>query len=921
MPGSRRGEAGRDDRHDAVKRIFVEATERPRSERVAYVTAACGDDELARVRVMALLAACEDEVGGAFMDSPTGGGTANIAPLAAASPGSFTQPEELAEGPGTVIGPYKLLQRIGEGGFGVVFMAEQERPVRRRVALKIIKLGMDTRQVVARFEQERQALALMDHPHIAKVLDAGATRTGRPYFVMELCQGDAITQYCDTNSLSVPERLELMEQVCLAVQHAHQKGVIHRDLKPSNVLVSMQDGRPFAKVIDFGIAKATSARLTEKTLFTEHRQLIGTPEYMSPEQAEGSLDIDTRTDVYSLGVLLYELLTGCTPFDSRRLRAAAYAELQRIIREVEPPAPSTRLSQSRELIAGIATRRRSEPRKLGAIVRGELDWIVMKALDKDRKRRYESASALAEDIDRYLSGAAVRAAPPSRTYRVGKFVRRHRGVVMAATLIVVALLVGIVGTGYGMITAERQEAAAVQARREAEIITGFLSDMLESPAPDAQGRDVSMRAVLDEASGTIATRLEGFPIAESQLRRTIGNAYRSLGELDRASDHLRGALEIRERVLGRRHRETVRARADLAGLRQQEGRYDDAERLANEALGDWEGDPDAALILGLRNNLAQTFVRQGRLPEAIKMQRKVVEGMRRARGPTDGDTIGVSVNFASMLQGVGERAEAERILVSVADDAVRALGQDHPTALFARSELAGFLLQERRYAEAEPILRDTLDRRVRVLGERHPHVGRTYANLGLVLDGLGKGSEGRALLERGWANLEAALGPAHRDTIETAINLLERIEQVGWPADESGRVASVIASIREIVAADRVASVTLNSGAWFLLNVEPVSLRDPAVALRAAERACAQSRTMDDPDLWSYLDTYALALARNGDFPHAVTTQRESIERLPKDQEHFRGEMEARLREYQAALPAEPVHGPRRSGMGDGGST
>jgi serine/threonine protein kinase/WD40 repeat protein len=433
-----------------AQEVFENAVDLAGAEREAYIRGACGADQALRAEVEGLFRAYER--GGGFLSSPTAAPGANAA--------AATLVASIREGPGTRIGPYKLLQLIGEGGFGSVFMAEQERPVARKVALKIIKLGMDTRQVIARFEAERQALALMDHPNIARVLDAGATEAGRPYFVMELCKGDAIVEYCDKNNLSIPERLELFAQVCRAVQHAHTKGIIHRDLKPSNILVSTQDGRPHAKVIDFGIAKATASRLTEKTLFTEHRALIGTPEYMSPEQAEGSLDIDTRTDVYSLGVLLYELLTGTTPFSGKELRSAAYAEIQRIIREVEPPKPSTRLSKSTETLASIAAQRHTEPRKLGSILRGDLDWIVMKALEKDRLRRYETANALAMDIGRYLAGRAVLAAPPSRLYQLQKFVRRYRAAVIAGLLVVTVLVLGVIGTTSGMLWALNEKGRA-----------------------------------------------------------------------------------------------------------------------------------------------------------------------------------------------------------------------------------------------------------------------------------------------------------------------------------------------------------------------------------------------------------------------------------------------------------------------------
>src|SRR4051794_36311083 len=381
--------------------------------RAEYLQQVCADAGILSERVDILLKAYQEQA--SFLELPPASGT------------SLALDHPLSEQPGSLIGPYKLLQQIGEGGMGVVYMAEQEQPVRRKVAVKVIKAGMDTQQVIARFEAERQALAMMDHVNIARVLDAGATESGRPYFVMELVQGVPITKYCDDNHLTPRQRLELFVPVCQAIQHAHTKGIIHRDIKPSNVMVTLYDGRPVPKVIDFGVAKATEQKLTERTLFTQYGTMVGTLEYMSPEQAEMSaLGVDTRSDIFSLGVLLYELLTGSTPLSSKRVKEAAYAEVLRLIKEEEPPKPSTRLSESGEALASISAQRHLEPAKLTKLVRGELDWIVMKTLEKDRNRRYETANAFAADLQRYLADETVQACPPTVWYRFRKFVRRNR---------------------------------------------------------------------------------------------------------------------------------------------------------------------------------------------------------------------------------------------------------------------------------------------------------------------------------------------------------------------------------------------------------------------------------------------------------------------------------------------------------------
>ena len=435
--------------------VFLKALDlRSPEERLAFLDGACAGDAGLRAQVESLLKASDQA--GRFLESP-------------ASAIGATSAQPRSEQPGTVIGPYKLLEQIGEGGMGVVYMADQQRPVRRRVALKIIKPGMDTRQVIARFEAERQALALMDHPNIARVLDVGATESGRPYFVMELVRGVPITEYCDKNNLPVHERLDLFVQVCQAVQHAHQKGIIHRDIKPSNVLVTLVDGRPMPKVIDFGVAKAINQQLTEMTLFTNFAQMIGTPLYMSPEQAEmTSLDVDTRTDIYSMGVLLYELLTGTTPFDQKRLREAALDEIRRIIREEEPPKPSTRISTLGDQRTVTAAHRKVDSNRLSQLLRGDLDWIVMKSIEKDRTQRYETANALARDVQRYLANEPVEACPHSTIYRFRKFARRNRAAFTTVVLVAGALVAGTAVSTWQAVRAYCAERVAELAQAEAE---------------------------------------------------------------------------------------------------------------------------------------------------------------------------------------------------------------------------------------------------------------------------------------------------------------------------------------------------------------------------------------------------------------------------------------------------------------------
>jgi serine/threonine protein kinase len=796
--------------------IFCEALDIESPERrQAFLDQACQGDAELRRKVQRLLDA--HLKAGNFLIGPAVGVTVDVAPI--------------AERPGSQIGPYKLREQIGEGGFGVVYVAEQEKPVRRKVALKIIKPGMDTKDVIARFEAERQALALMDHPNVARVLDAGATESGRPYFVMELVHGVPITEFCDKNKLCTRDRLLLFADVCRAVQHAHQKGIIHRDLKPSNIMVTLHDGKPVAKVIDFGVSKALSQQLTEKSIYTAYGQMIGTPSYMSPEQAEMSgLGIDTRSDIYSLGVLLYELLTGKTPLDAKRLRASAYAEILRIIKEEEPPKPSLKISTLGEEATVIAEHRHTDPKQLRRSLRGELDWIVMKCLEKDRARRYETAGALARDIERYLHDEPVEACPPSAAYRLRKLSHKHRTAILTAAAIAGLLVVGsgvstwqavratvaegktrdallqVAGERDRAIKAEQaiaeqrdravnaeQEATAARRRADeekqsAQAVRDFLQNDLLRMADVQQQADALVQSggdftaaanptvseLLDRAAAEltpekIERKLPGQPLVQAEILRTIGDTYRGTGEHAKAIAHLQRSADLYLTHLGPDHLETLTTMCFLGMAYRGAGRQSEAIRLLEQVRDkaiETLGPDDPGTLYTL-NQLAGTYRMAGQVTEAIRLLEQVRDTRVAKLGLDHRATLGTLSALANAYRSARRLPEAIRLLEQVRDKEFTKLGPDHPETLNTLHSLAWSYQDAGRLSEAIQVFEQVRDRRIEKLGPDHPDTLFTLKFVAGSYVAAGRLPEAARLLEQVREKQVAKLGPDHPQTLIT----------------------------------------------------------------------------------------------------------------------------------------------------------
>jgi serine/threonine protein kinase len=742
-----------------LRELFVAALEKQDSEeRRRYLEEACSGDPGLRSRVESLLRA--HERADKFLDHNVHG----------------EDIDSDAEAAGTMIGPYRILERLGAGGFGVVYRAEQTKPIRREVGLKVIKLGMDTKQVIARFEAERQALAMMDHPNIAKVLDAGTTETGRPYFVMELVRGIKITDYCDENRLSTRERLDLFVQVCHAIQHAHQKGIIHRDIKPSNILVTINDGMRAPKVIDFGIAKAIGQQLTDKTLFTAFEQLIGTPAYMSPEQAAmTSLDIDTRSDIYALGVLLYELLTGHTPFEQKDLVVAGLDEMRRIIREQEPIRPSTRLSTLTDPEqTTVAKRRSSEPPQLIHQVRGDLDWIAMKCLEKDRARRYETANGLVDDVTRHLNNELVSARPPSRLYRLQKLARRNQVAFAAGAAVAGALVIGLGLSTWLFLRERAAHARAVvaekvqsQLRQQAQAEAQFFKGMLEGVGPSfAQGRDTTMvKEILDKAAERVRKDLKDQPEVGAELQSTIGDTYAAFGQYSNAEQMYRAALVQRRALWGNMNTNVADSLDSLGCALLGQNRIPEAEPCILESLtirtnllGPGHLEVAASLF-----HLGYVRYGQNATEDAEHLYRQSL-AIRRKRLGNENAAVVESLSQLSIALDVLDRMdEAEAAAREALAIQARLPPDAQPSFLFEhpKDAISWVLFAEGRDVEAEPIIREQLERYKKLLGASHPRAGWSLVELALVLADLGKLDEAEAAAREALAISRKTVGDQH----------------------------------------------------------------------------------------------------------------------------------------------------------------
>ncbi len=819
--------------------LFLAARELAPESRAEFLAQSCGDDHPLRDAVVALLASSEESNGPpvALPATPAQAGRFSMVPTGSLSE---TWPVTASGAkPGTVLaGRYTLIKQIGEGGMGSVWSAQQSEPVKRPVAVKLVRAGMDSTSVLARFEQERQALALMDHPYIAKVFDAGLTPTGQPFFVMELVDGQALTLFCDAARLTPRQRLELFVPICLAVQHAHQKGIVHRDLKPGNILVTRVDGKPTPKVIDFGVAKAAEGSQLDLSMATQQGAVIGTLEYMAPEQAAflGS-DIDTRADIYSLGVILYELLTGHRPIDARCLKRATMVEMVRLIQEEDPPKPSRRLA-GEATVAAVAAARHTEPAKLMSLLRGDLDWVVMKCLEKQRERRYASANGLARDIQRYLADEVVEARPPSTGYRMGKFLRRNRVTALAGAAVTMALVLGLVAFAWQARVARQQrdlargaeqaearqhlladqerdravaaESAAQESRGQAlrdrnlavqqkqradaesaaaKAVNDFLqNDLLAQASADNQSAetskpdpDLKVRTALDRAAARVAGKFEGQPEQEAAIRNTMGRTYVELGQYPEAMKQIERAVELYRKRLGARDPKTLGTTTQLGEIYRMQGKYAEAEALCGRVLEISRGalGQEHPCTLNAMQTMANIYYMQSRYAEAERYYRQVMDVRRRRLGAEHPDTLESMNTLAANYDMQGKYPAAEALYSQTLAVRRRRLGLEHPRTLWSANELAWVYIEMGKYEQAESLYLQTLEIQRRVLGADHPSTLASSNGLGYLYLCQGNYPQADAVWREALAISQRVNGREHPNTLAILNNVAEVCDRQG----------------------------------------------------------------------------------------------------------------------------------------------
>jgi eukaryotic-like serine/threonine-protein kinase len=840
-----------------VKELFGATLELEPSQREAFLRQACGEhgDEGLRAEVESLLAA-HDQPG-----------------LLSANPWQNDLLKDM-QAPKS-IGPYELIRKLGEGGMGQVWLAEQTAPVRRQVALKLIRAGLNDEALFQRFQSERQSLAMMDHPAIAKVFEAGSTPEGQPYLVMEYVPGLPITEYCDQKKLTIRERLELFMQACEGVQHAHQKAIIHRDLKPANILVMEVDGKPAPRIIDFGLAKAAVPLPNEKTVFlTRAGSFLGTPGYMSPEQADPDVhDIDTRTDVYSMGVVLYVLLTGFLPFDAKK---KSVHEVLRQLREEDPPRPSTRISKNedKESSTASAAMRGTDPGQLVSLLNGDLDCIAMKALEKDRSRRYGTPSELAADIRHYLNNEPVTARPASAGYRLRKYVRRHR--------IAVSVAAGFFLLLVGFAAAQAAQLRRITRERDrADRVTDFMSGMFKVSDPsEARGNSITAREVLDKASKDVESGLTQDPELQAQMMDAMGRVYGSLGLYGRAEGLLKNAVDIRRRVLGGENQQTLKSASLLGWTLSEGGHYPEAEKLQRDTLEIQRRilGPEHLDTLESTQNLASTIENQGHRVEAEKMDREVLAIKQRVLGREHPNTLSAMNSLAGALLVLQRYPEAEKLLRETLEINRRVLGPDHPDTLMLIHNLASAVYQQDRYVDAEKFNREALDIERRVLGPQHPKTLKSMNNLSLILKRAGRSGEAEQMLRETIELETQAQGAEHPDTLSTKHNLAVTLRQTKRFSEAEKVDRDVLAGRRHMLGAEHIE--TLGSQFYLCMDLmEQDRFKDADLLLKDLVSIYGRKLGPDHFNTVTALYNLATAEAREGKRDEAIRDLREVLDR------------------------------------------